>query len=96
MNSTRLHVSENASNIGAQIVSKSESLVELLGKVENTNTEIQEAWAGKDATDYSTRLTEQCVEIKKLFETAIATGNALQSAAKAYMDAQSANSTYGA
>lgn len=96
MNSTYLHVSENASNIGTQIVSKSESLVGLLNNVKTVNTEIQEAWAGKDATDYSERLTEQCNEIENLFQTAISIGNALQSAAQAYMEAQSANSTYGA
>lgn len=94
MNSKSIHVSDNATNIGTQIVSKSEALVDLIKKVEGVNTEIQEAWAGKDATNYSERLTQQCNEIENLFQTAILIGNVLKSAVQDYEEAQNANSTY--
>ena len=78
-------------DVGNQIISKAGDFQMLLNRIKAANQQLQTAWAGQDASKYSTKVAEQAVTMQKLIDTINEIGEYVVSVGKAYREVSENN-----
>lgn len=82
---------ENLRSVSEKVIQQKEQFTELLGRIENQNNNLRNAWEGTDATAYTQAVAEQAQVMNKLAETINEIGIFLQKVNTEYQKAQEAN-----
>lgn len=82
---------ESLASVSNNVLSKGESFSTLLSQIKGYNSQLQEAWAGTDASAYSENVTRQAEQMQKLVETINEIGLFLNKVNQEYQKAQEAN-----
>ena len=79
---------EELDTISSTIMSQGNEFSDLLVEIKNQNAKLQEAWAGSDASAYTSKVAMQAVEMDKLVSTIQEIGVFLQNVSNTYRDTQ--------